>query len=247
METLNLHDRVALVTGGGTGIGAATAELLARRGAAVVVTGRRPGPLGQTVERIEAEGGKALLVAGDVADADAAHAMVDAAVERFGRLDLLVNNAGIYQPSAAAEGDLDNWDRHFAINLRGPVALCHAAYSHLEASSAGVVINVLSNLALRPVPGVSAYCASKAALLSFTRSLAVEWAPVGIRAVAVAPGIVDTPIHGEGGVAGLEGLQPLGRVGRSEEIAAAIAFLASDASAWTTGAVLEIDGGMHLV
>ena len=132
------------------------------------------------------------------------------------------------------------------MNLAAPIWLCKAAYPWLRRSAAGVVVNCSSSLAQRPVAGVAAYNASKAALESLTRTLALEWAPDGIRVVAVSPGVVDTPIHGGADLQPLDAMHPLGRVGKAEEIAAAVLFLACDASAWTTGAILAVDGGIHL-
>ncbi len=240
-----MHDRVALITGGGTGIGAATARHLAADGVAVVLVGRRSVPLEELTEEVESTGGRAVAFVGDLSQEGTAAAAVAAAVERFGRLDHLVNNAAHYAPEDFLSEDEEGLRRHFEVNVFAPAALARAAHPHLRRSS-GVVVNVLSTLAHRPAPGVSSYAASKAALLSLTRSWALEWAAEGIRSVAVAPGVVETPLHRADQLQAMAPLHPLGRVGRPEEIAEVIGFLVSKASAWTTGAVWDVDGGIHL-
>jgi NAD(P)-dependent dehydrogenase (short-subunit alcohol dehydrogenase family) len=172
--------------------------------------------------------------------------MVERTVETFGRLDLLVNNAAIYGASAQIEDDVDDWRRQLEVNLHAPWLLCRLAYPHLRESGSGVVVNVLSTLGHRAMAGLSAYCTSKAALDMLGRCLALEWAPDGIRVNSVSPGVVDTPIHEPGAAASMAEAHPLGRIGQPEEVARAIAFLASTNSAWTTGANLDVDGGIRL-
>ena len=241
-----LHDSRALITGGGSGIGAATAKLLAQQGARVALVGRRATKLEEMRDEIVGEGGTAVVLPADLTEAKAAAEVVGAAAKALGGIDLLVNNAALYKAASVAKMPLSEWQIHFDLNLRAPFLLCQAAYPWLKDSGSGVVVNVLSTLAQRPMPGVAAYSASKAALLSLTQTLALEWAKDGIRSVAVSPGVVDTPIHGGRDLSEMAAMHPLGRVGTAQEIAAAILFLASGASAWTTGSILTVDGGIHL-
>ncbi len=241
-----LHDRRALITGAGSGIGAATARLFAEHGAQVALVGRTVARLEAVRDEIEAQGRRAVVLPADLGEVGAAAAVVERAARQLGGLDILVNNAAVYRAASIAGMGLDDWQEHFDVNLRAPFLLCQAAYPWLKDSGRGVVVNVLSTLATRPVPAVAAYSASKAALLSLTQTMALEWAGDGIRSVAVSPGVVDTPIHGGRDLAEMAAMHPLGRVGTAAEVAAAIAFLASDASAWTTGSVLTVDGGIHL-
>jgi len=159
---------------------------------------------------------------------------------------VLVNNAAHYVPAPAQDTRLEDWQQHFDTNVTAPFVLCAAARPSLIASGSGVVVNVLSTLASRPVAGTAAYSASKAALLSLTQTLALEWAADGVRVVAVSPGVVDTPVHSRQHLEQLASAHPLGRVGNADEIAQAILFLASPASDWSTGTVLVVDGGISL-
>lgn len=241
-----LHDRRALITGGGSGIGAASARLFAEAGAQLALVGRRQEKLEEVAAEITAAGGTAQCIPADLRDPSEPERVVAEAAEKMGGLDLLFNNAALYRPSSVAGISSEEWQEHLDLNLTAPLFLCRAAYPWLKRSEAAVVINCLSTLAQRPMPGVAAYSASKAALLSVTQTLALEWAPDGIRVVAVSPGVVDTPIHGGTDLSPMAAMHPLGRVGRPEEIAAAALYLASQASAWTTGSILTVDGGIHL-
>ena len=235
--------RVALITGGGTGIGRATARELGSRGWSVAVSGRRNDKL---LEAIAPLAGRGLAVAGDVAVEDDARSMVERTVEAFGQLDLLVNNAAVYAASPQIEDTGEAWRRHFEINLHAPWLLCRLAYPHLRKSESAAVINVLSTLGHRAMAGLSGYCTSKAALDMLGRWLALEWAADGIRVNSVSPGVVDTPIHEPGAAESMAEAHPLGRIGEPEDVARAIVFLASADSAWTTGTNLDVDGGIRL-
>lgn len=239
-----MHDRVALITGGGTGIGAAIARRLSADGVAVALVGRRKEPLESTVEQIRESGGTASLHTADLATVDAGE-LVQSVVDAHGRLDILVHNAATYAPAPARETVAASWDAHFAVNVTAPFRLSVAAHPHLEAAR-GVIVSILTNLALRPVANTAAYSASKAALASLTQTLALEWAPDGIRVVGVAAGVVDSGLHDDAVLEAMAGAHPLGRVGRPEEVADAVAFLCDEGSSWTTGAILPVDGGLGL-
>jgi NAD(P)-dependent dehydrogenase (short-subunit alcohol dehydrogenase family) len=245
-------NRVALVTGGGTGIGRATALALAGDGVAVVLAGRRLEPLEAVVAEVEAAGGEAVAVSGDLSVPEAADAAVQAAVERFGGLHVVVNNAGVIRRNVRLhEVEVERWDEQIALNLRGPFLVLRAALPVLlETEGDRSVVNVSSTLALKASPGVGPYSAAKGALISLTRSLAVEYGADGIRANAVLPAIVRTPLAHtdrpdfETREAGFAAMYPLGRLGEPEDVAEAIRYLASPAAAWVSGTVMNVDGGL---
>lgn len=244
-------DRVALVTGGGTGIGRATALTLAAEGCAVVLAGRRPEPLEAVAGEIAAAGGRALAVAADLAEDGAAARVVDAAVEAFGGLHVVVNNAGAIRRNLRLhEVDAARWDEQIAVNLRGPYLVLHAALpALLRASGDRAIVNVGSTLAVKPAPGIAPYAAAKGALVSLTRCLAVEYGGDGIRCNAVLPAVVRTPLAHvdrpdfEARQADMAAAYPLGRLGEPEDVAGAIRWLVSAEAGWITGAVVSVDGG----
>jgi NAD(P)-dependent dehydrogenase (short-subunit alcohol dehydrogenase family) len=246
---------VALVTGGATGIGFATALALGRDGARVVLAGLPGSPLPEAVDALLADGIDAIAVEADVGRAADAERAVAAAVEAYGRLDALVNCAGTSAVAPLATMDEADWDRVFDTNVRGVFLMSRAAIPALAASGAGAIVNVASQLALAAVPGFSAYCASKAAVLHLTRCMALELLPSGVRVNAVCPGGVDTPLlqrafpDGRGPQGTLDDLvaaHPIGRLGRPEEVAAAIRFLVSAEASFVVGAGLVVDGGYTL-
>jgi NAD(P)-dependent dehydrogenase (short-subunit alcohol dehydrogenase family) len=246
-----LTGRVALITGASSGIGAATAVRLAAAGADCALVGRREGALEQIRSACAGGGAAAQSLVADVTDPPAAAAAVAATIQRFGRLDILVNAAGVIASGALDSTSLDSWDAMFAINVRSVFHLMQLCRPHL-ALSRGCVVNVSSVAGLRSFPGVIAYAASKAALDQLTRCAALELAASGVRVNAVNPGVVVTELHRRGGMdpatyqAFLErskSTHPLGRVGKPEEIADLILFLASPRAAWITGETIAIDGG----
>ncbi len=184
---LRFDGRCAVVTGGGTGLGASHALLLASRGAAVVVNDLDAGAVGDTVGRIADAGGRAVAVVSDIAEPAGADAIVSAAIETYGQIDVVVNNAGLMRPMPFAELTVDTWDRIVAVNLRGTFLVIRAAWPHMVAARYGRIVSTTSNSGLLGVAGSTPYSAAKAAVWGLTRSLALEGAPLGIHVNAVAP------------------------------------------------------------
>jgi NAD(P)-dependent dehydrogenase (short-subunit alcohol dehydrogenase family) len=250
-----LTGRVAVVTGAAGGIGGATARAMATEGGRVVVADVQDGE--ETVAAIRSAGGEAVFVPCDVSDPQQVEAMVASAVERFGALDVLVNNAGVSGGSSLAhELDLEVWTRTLATNLTGPFLCTRAAMPHLLASGRGRIVNVASTYGLVGAPLAPAYCASKGGLVNFTRQLAVDYSSRGIRVNAICPGYIDTDMGGYRASLGPEGsaeanarreaaaaLQPIGRQAQADEVARVAVFLASDESSFMTGSIVTVDGG----
>lgn len=249
---MRLKDKVALITGGGTGIGRAAAIVFAKEGAKVAVTGRRKGPLGETVSVIKSGGGKAIMVEGDVSVAKDAERMVKETTKAFGGLNILVNNAGVnYKSGGTVETDEDGWDVVMDINVKGVYLVSRAAVSKME-KTGGSIINMASIFGIVGYPKAVAYCASKGAVVNLTRSMALDLAERKIRVNCICPGVVDTPMargwmekHGgyETVAKEVSAQHPLGRLGEPEDIAHACLYLASDEASWVTGAILPVDGG----
>lgn len=244
--------RAALVTGAGSGIGASAAQALAGDGVAVALVGRRAQLLEQVAGAIRAAGGEAAVVPGDIARPDEAERVVAEAVRALGALHVVINNAGeIRRGVRVHDLDVERWDAQIAVNLRAHFLVLRAALPHLlGATGDRAIVNVGSTLAHKAVPGVAPYAAAKGGLASLTRCLAVEYGPDGIRANAVMPGIVRTPLahvdrpdftqrQHDYALA-----YPLRRLGEPEDVGATIAWLASPRSAWTSGAILDVDGGL---
>ncbi len=250
----DLSGRTALVTGGTRGIGRAIAETFVLAGANVVVSSRKPEAVAETEAHLRALAASAsvpvdvLGVAANMGDAETPELLVASAVERFGGLDILVNNAA--NPIAAAVGEqtVSVWQKSFEVNLRGPALLTQAALEPLTASGQGSVVHVISVGAFLFSKGVGIYASMKAGLNALTKSHAAELGPRGIRVNALAPGTVDTDMVrnvGPGAAESMSANTIMGRPADADELASAALFLASDASSFMTGQVMVVDGGMH--
>ena len=245
---MSVAGKTAIVTGAATGIGRATAQLLAERGARVVAAGLQPERLRETVDLIARAGGEAIAVDADLSDPDAIEGVAARTQEAFGGADVLVNNAAVYPLGPWYEMDAAQWDDVFATNVRGYYLMARAVREQMIARGGGAVVNVASVTFFTGNALLLAYVASKGAVIGFTRALAREAGPDGIRANAVAPGAFPTAatkIHAD-----QEGLwhdvleaQSIKRRGEVEDVARAIAFFASDDSSFVTGQTLLVDGG----
>jgi len=245
----DLEGKVVLVTGASSGIGRATAVLAAERGASVVLAARRAKEMEAAVSAAPAD--RKLVVAADVTSERDRSALVAAAIAKFGGIDVLVNAAGIIGNGTIENTTTDEWDRMFDINLRSMFRLTQLALPSIIGRK-GNIVNVSSVTGTRAFPGVLAYCVSKAGVDQFTRCLALELGPRGVRVNAVNPGVVVTNLHKAGGfddqkyanfLEHSKTTHPLGRVGQATEVAELILFLASERSGWTSGATISIDGG----
>jgi 3-oxoacyl-[acyl-carrier protein] reductase len=247
----SLEERVAIVTGGSRGIGRAVALELAARGAAVVVNyNSSPDKAEEVVKEIEAAGGKASAFQADVSDFAAAGNLVKFAVETFGDLHILVNNAGITRDTVIMMMSEENWDAVIATNLKSTFNCSKAAVKHMMRKRYGRIINIASVAGQMGNPGQTNYSASKAGQIGFTKALAREVAARNITVNAIAPGFVETEILDampEGTLEAALKLVPLARTGQPEEIGYAVAFLASDQAGYITGQVLGVDGGMAMM
>jgi NAD(P)-dependent dehydrogenase (short-subunit alcohol dehydrogenase family) len=252
MNTMRFEGEVAIVTGAGTGIGRATALALAKEGARVVVANRNIDNGQSTVAAIEAAGGSAWFVQTDVAKEEDVEKLVSAVQDRFGKLNLLINNAGILGDfTPAADSTADNFDRVVGTNLKGPWLCMKHAIPHMARQKRGVIVNVTSATAIRTFPYLAIYSATKAGLMSLTRVAAVEYAPQGILIKSVCVGGVRTPMSASAmstpeGAAGLAAMHPVNRVAEPEEIANAILWLCSPEASFAIGPTLNVTGGMEI-
>jgi 3-oxoacyl-[acyl-carrier protein] reductase len=245
----SLKDKVAIVTGASQGIGRDTALALAEAGAKVAVAARSEDKLSALVSDIEAAGGVGFAVKMDVADAEQVKAGFKAVVEKFGRLDILVNNAAITRDGLAMRMKVDDWEAVLRTNLTGAHLCIQQALATMMRARAGRLINISSVVAQSGNAGQANYVAAKAGLIGLTKAIAIEIASRNITVNAVAPGFIETPMTDVLSDKVKEELKtriPLGRMGSPKEIAAAIVFLASDEAGYITGHVLNVNGGMHL-
>ena len=243
-----MDQKVALITGASSGIGRAAALLFARNGFSVMAVGRNEAEL----DELAAEAGASIRThVADITLESQTVGVVSDTVGHFGRIDVLINSAGIIKNGTIENTTLDDWDRMMNINLRATFDLMQKSVPHLQKTQ-GSIVNVSSVTGLRAFPGVLAYCVSKAATDQLTRCAALELAPKGVRVNAVNPGVVETNLHKRGGMpvedyekflANAANTHPLGRAGQPEEVAELIYFLASEKASWITGVTYEIDGG----
>lgn len=235
---------VAVVTGGGSGIGEACAVLLAQRGASVLVCDIDAAGADRVAASI---GGQASVFVGDVAKPEDCEAMVASAVERYGRLDVAVNNAGVgAEPNPVGELSIEGWRRTVGINLDGVFYCMHHEIPAMTATGGGSIVNMSSILGSVGFTNAAAYVAAKHGVVGLTRAAAVEYAAQGIRVNAVGPGFIDTPLLSTAPqevIAGIAALHPLGRLGTSQEVAEVVAFVASSRASNVTGSYYTVDGG----
>jgi NAD(P)-dependent dehydrogenase (short-subunit alcohol dehydrogenase family) len=252
---MRLDGKVALITGAGSGMGRVAAQMFAVEGARVVVAEFDEEAGEETAHLVKEAGGEATFVQADVSREDDARRMVDAAASAYGRLDVLYNNAGVMPEAdhSVIDTDVDTWDRVMAVNLRGVFLGCKYAIPRMVKQGSGSVINISSFVALLgcSVPQ-DAYTASKGAVLSLTRSLAVQFGPQGVRSNAICPGPIETPLLMDWLLKDQAAKQrrlarnPTGRFGKPEEIVNLAIYLASDESRWTNGAAMVVDGGISV-
>jgi len=249
---MKLKNKVALITGGSLGLGKATAILFAKEGAKVVITGRTEKTLKKTVEEAKKEGLQIDYIVSDVAKEEDCKEAVDYMIKKYGKIDILFNNAGVLYTGTTHETPTDIWDKTFAVNARGTYLMSRYTIPHMLKQGKGCIINNSSVLGLKAVPGVAAYNATKGAVTQLTRSMALEYSSKGIRVNAICPGTIVTPM-----VEGLfeqfgdrkaaeelfKSFHPIGRLGRPDEIAHAVLFLCDDNVEFMTGTMLSVDGG----
>ena len=245
---MRFQDKVVVVTGAAGGIGTAIARRFASEGARIAVTDVNAEGVEGTAASLRAEGGRARGFAADISKADGCKAVVADVLAHEGRIDVLCNNAGINRRGALLSLTAEDWDLSFAVNIDAMFHLCQAALPGMIAQGGGAIVNTASQWGLHPAPGHIAYNVTKAAVASFTQNLARDYAPQKIRVNAVCPGEIHTPMLEAGvtrsgrTIADLDKLVPFGRIGKPEEVAALVAFLASDEAAFMCGSLVEITG-----
>jgi len=249
---MHLANKIALITGGTSGIGEATAILFAKEGASVALTGRNQERGEQVRDKILRDGGKALFIASDVRMPEDCRRAVDQTLKVFGQLDILFNNAGVFYPHTIIDCSEEEWDEQLKVNLKGTFLMSKFALPEMIRRGSGVIINNSSGWGIAGGDSAVAYCASKGGVVLLTKAMAIDHGRQGIRVNCICPGDVDTPMLPED--ARMRGLKwqdylagcanrPLGRIGTPDEIAKAVLFLASDDSSFMTGAALVVDGG----
>jgi NAD(P)-dependent dehydrogenase (short-subunit alcohol dehydrogenase family) len=249
---MRLKDKVALITGGTSGIGSATAVRFAREGAAVAITGRNIERGDQVVRDIATKGGEALFIQANVRFADQCRKVVDQTLERFGKIDVLFNNAGVFHPRTVPECTEEEWDDTIDSSLKGAFLMSKFALPSMIERGSGSIIHTSSGWGILGGNDAAAYCAAKGGLIVMAKAMAIDHGPQGIRVNCVCPGDVLTPmLHDDAAKRGMSWEEyaagtvecPLGRIGTVDEIADAVLFLASDESSFVTGEALVVDGG----
>lgn len=249
---MKLHGKVALITGGNSGIGSATAALFAKEGAAVAITGRNKERGEQVVQAINDAGGEAMFLKADVRFADDCRQAVEQTLERFGRIDVLFNNAGVFYPKSVPECTEEEWDETIDSSLKGAFLMSKYALPSMIERGSGSIIHNSSGWGILGGDKAAAYCAAKGGLVIMAKAMAIDHGREGIRVNCVCPGDTETPMLTDDAdkrgmawedyvAAGSE--RPLGRIGTAEEVARAVLFLASDDSSYVTGEALVVDGG----
>jgi NAD(P)-dependent dehydrogenase (short-subunit alcohol dehydrogenase family) len=249
---MKLRDRVAIVTGGASGIGAASARLFAAEGAKIALVDQDEVGLGQVAADIEAAGGSAIIIPADVSSDAEARAGVDRVIVKWGRVDVLLTAAGLSTGGTVDAIEEAAWDRTFDVNVKGTYLWIHYAIKSMIENRSGAIVTIGSQLAQSSPGKNAAYIASKGAIASFTKTMAVDHAAQGIRVNALMPGVIDTPMPAnslkrypdpEAMKTFWKHRHPMGRIGKPEEVARAALFLASDDSSFVTGTLLFVDGG----
>lgn len=249
---MHLDGKVALITGAGSGIGRAIALLFASEGATVAIMGRREHILEELVSDIMSEGGHGIVVSGDVSDPEVCKAVCEKVNKAYGNFHILVNNAAVLERGTCMETSDAAWHRMLQTNVSGPFYMSRAAIPYMLKSRGGVICNISSAIALVGTNNLSAYCATKSAMTSFTKSIAIDFGPKGIRANCICPAFIETDLNRdyinslradkEKWEKVLES-HPIGRIGTPEDVAKAALFLCSNESSWITGIDLPVDGG----
>ena len=251
---MEFKNKVVLVTGGGTGIGKKTAQMFLEQGAKLVINGRRKDVLENTARELDPSGDRVACVVGDIGLKETAVRLVQTAVQRFGGVDVLVNNAGIFKPTPFLDYSEDDLNANISAILKGTFFASQAAIPAMQTRGGGAIVNVGSMWALQAVGATpsSAYSVAKAGVHALTHNLAIEFAKDKIRVNTIAPSVVETPVYGtfltpeqvKQVLPTFNAFQPLGRNGQPQDIANAILFLASERASWVTGTVLSVDGGV---
>lgn len=249
---MQLARKVAVITGGASGIGRATALLFAREGASIIVADLKPDAGNRVIEEIVQRGGRAIFETVDVTRAADCHRVVEAAIREFGRIDILFNNAGIIQRATVLDLTEDDWDRVMAVNVKAIYLLSREVIPHMQKAGRGTIINTASGWGLTGGAKAAVYCASKGAVVLLTKAMAIDHGAQNIRVNCICPGDTDTVMLREeaqqlgedsGHFLAESAKRPLGRLGTPEEIAQAALYLATDASSFVTGTALVVDGG----
>ena len=249
---MKLKDKVASITGGSLGLGKATAFLFAKEGAKVIINGRTESKLQDTVEEGKQQGLEIEYLVGDVSDEQRTIETVEHIIDKYGKIDILFNNAGVLYTAITHETDTEIWDKIFAINVKGTFLMSKHVIPHMLEKGYGCIVNNSSIAGLKGIAGLAAYTSTKGAVTQLTRSMALEYAQQGIRVNAICPGTIETPMvdglldampDRDGAEELFKSFHPMGRFGTADEIAHAVLFLCDDNVSFMTGNMLSVDGG----